>query len=194
MWDFSFFLNSILLGIGLAMDAFTVSLASGMGNSHLSVSKSFLPAGVFGAFQMGMPLLGWLCIHTISEHFQAFQKWTPWIALALLCFLGAKMILEGCRNKETEAIPTFSFRTLLLEGIATSIDALSVGFTIDTLPWFQALTEAAIIGLITFGLCFAAFHIGKAVGKKLKNKALIVGGIILIGIGIEIWIKNWLLA
>ena len=194
MWDSSFFLNSILLGVGLAMDAFAVSLATGMRDAHISVRKSFLPAGVFGFFQMAMPLLGWLCIHTISTHFLQFHKWTPWIALILLCFLGGKMIWESCSGKDAETVKALSFRYLLLEGIATSIDALSVGFTIDTLPWYQALTEAAIIGVITFGLCFSALHIGKAVGTKLKNKALIVGGIILIGIGIEIFIKNWVLA
>ena len=194
MWDFSFFLNSVLLGIGLAMDAFTVSLATGMSHARIRLSQSFLPAGVFGLFQMGMPLLGWLCVHTVSDHFRAFQKWTPWISLILLCFLGIKMIRDGCAKKETGSIRSFSVRVLLIEGVATSIDALSVGFTIDTLPWPQALTEAAIIGLITFGLCFAALHIGKVAGKKLKNKALIVGGIILIGIGVEIFLKNWVFA
>lgn len=194
MWDFSFFLNSILLGIGLAMDAFTVSIAVGMGSANADAGKTFLPAAVFGLFQMGMPLLGWFCVHTISDHFQAFRRWTPWISLILLCFLGGKMIWEGIRKKDIGSMRAFSLSALLIQGVATSIDALSVGFTIDTFPWFQALAEASIIGAITFGLCFAALHIGKAVGRKLKHKALIVGGVILIAIGIEIWVKNGLMA
>lgn len=192
MWGFDFFLNSFLFGIALAMDAVSVSLAFGMSSRDIGRPSVFAAAGTFGAFQLAMPLIGWASVRFVAEQFSAFQKWTPWIALALLCFLGGKMIYEGLKHKEEDAPQgRLSVRILLLEGLATSIDALSVGFTIDMLPWYQALTEAAIIGLVTFGLCLGAVSVGKAAGAKLRGKAHILGGIILIAIGIEIFVKNF---
>ena len=192
MWGFDFFLNSFLFGIALAMDAVSVSLAFGMSSQDIGRPSVFAAAGTFGAFQLAMPLIGWAAVRFVAEQFSAFQKWTPWIALALLCFLGGKMIYEGLKHKEEDAPQgRLSVRILLLEGLATSIDALSVGFTIDMLPWYQALTEAAIIGLVTFGLCLGAVSVGKAAGAKLRGKAHILGGIILITIGIEIFVKNF---
>jgi len=193
MWTFSFFANSVLFGAGLAMDAVSVSLANGMSNAGLPRSKGVLTAGTFGFFQMLMPMIGWAAVHFVEEYFDSFRRWTPWIALILLCFLGGKMIVESFSKKESEK-SSFTFRALLLEGVATSIDALSVGFTIDSLPWYQALTESCIIGAVTFGLCCAAVRLGKFAGAKLQNKARLVGGLILIAVGIEIFVKNWFFA
>ena len=187
-FNFLFVLNSILFGIGLAMDAFSVSLANGLQHPHMPVSRSLMIAGTFGAFQTAMPLLGWLCVHSIAEAFQSFQRFIPWIALILLCLIGAKMIRDGLHGEEeNEALQGGA---LLMQGIATSIDALSVGFTIAEYDWVFALAESLIIGVITFGLCAAGVRLGGKIGSRLSGKAGIVGGIILILIGIEIFVTG----
>ena len=192
MWSFLFFANSFLLGVGLAMDAFSLSLTNGMTYPDMSRSHAFATAGTFGLFQMIMPMAGWAAIRFLADTFREIQRWTPWIALAVLCFLGIKMIIDAVRNKEET--PARTTGTLIVEGITTSLDALSVGFTIYMYPWFQAAAESAIIGAVTFGICIAGVFLGKAIGVRLKNKARIIGGIILIAVGIEIFVKNWVLA
>ena len=128
---FQFFFNSILLGIGLAMDAFSVSLANGLNEPHMSRGKMTKVAGVFSGFQFLMPLIGWFCVTMLLELFSAFEPFIPWIALILLCFIGGKMLLEGIRGcDEAEDKCGVGLVALLVQGIATSIDALSVGFTI----------------------------------------------------------------
>ena len=99
-WSFMFFLNSILLGVGLAMDAFSVSLANGLNEPLMKKSRMGLIAGVFGGFQGLMPLIGWICVHTVVQYFSAFEKVIPWIALILLAFIGGKMLIEGIREKD----------------------------------------------------------------------------------------------
>ena len=159
-----FILNSVLFGFGLAMDAFSVSIANGLREPDLRPRRLVLIAGTFAAFQTAMPLLGWLCVHTIAESFRAAQPYIPWIALALLTWIGGKMIYETLRKKEDEALPPLKGWNLFVQGVATSIDSLSVGFTIAeyTLPF--ALAEAVIIGVVTFGICAAGLHfeIGRA--------------------------------
>ena len=193
-FNFFFVLNSILFGIGLAMDAFSVSIANGLSEPKMPAKRVLLIAGTFALFQTVMPLTGWLCVHSIAEAFQAFQPFIPWIALALLLFIGIKMILEG-RKEETAKAEEEETRllhggALLVQGIATSIDALSVGFTIAEYTWVFALIESVIIGLVTFGICIAGVKLGKTVGMKLAGKASIFGGIILILIGLEIFITG----
>ena len=193
-FNFLFVLNSILFGVGLAMDAFSVSIANGLNEPKMPVRRMLLIAGTFAVFQTAMPLTGWLCVHSIAEAFQAFQPFIPWIALALLLFIGIKMILEG-RKEETDKAEEEETRllrggALLVQGIATSIDALSVGFTIAEYTWVFALIESVIIGLVTFGICIAGVKLGKTVGMKLAGKASIFGGIILILIGLEIFITG----
>ena len=183
-----FIFNSILFGIGLAMDAFSVSVANGLQNPHMPVSRSLIIAGTFGVFQTLMPLLGWLCVHSIAEAFQAFQRFIPWIALILLVFIGVKMIREGLHEQEEKG--SLQGGALLIQGIATSIDALSVGFTIAEYDLVFAVAESLIIGIVTFGLCTAGIRLGGKIGTKLSGKATIVGGIILILIGIEIFVTG----
>ena len=187
-FSFLFIFNSVLFGVGLAMDAFSVSLANGLREPDMPVSRGLLIAGTFGLFQTAMPLLGWFCVHSIAEAFQAFQRFIPWIALALLVFIGVKMILEGVRG--TEEAGSLKGGALFVQGIATSIDALSVGFTIAEYTLVFALTESLIIGLVTFGLCVIAVRLGGKIGARLSGKAPIVGGIILILIGIEIFVTG----
>ena len=221
--SFLFICNSILLGAALAMDAFSVSLANGLEDPGMRPGRVCGIAGVFAAFQIAMPLIGWVCIYTIAEYFDAFRAWIPWIALALLAFLGGKMLLEGIRDLKRDAVlkdarkatgtvnkagttadseaaapdvtgkksgGKLTVAALLLQGVATSIDALSVGFTIADYTFPLALLSAAIIGAVTFLICFLGVHIGKRFGTHLAGRATIIGGLILIGIGIEIFVKG----
>ena len=190
---FTFFFNSILLGVGLAMDAFSVSLANGLHEPKMARRKMCAVAGVFAVFQALMPLLGWLCVHTIVEHFAAFEKFIPWIALALLCWIGGKMLIEGLRGEESpEESGGVGLTALLVQGVATSIDALSVGFTIAEYDALMALVCALIIAVVTFFICMGGLAIGKKFGTHLAGKAGIMGGVILIFIGLEIFISSWL--
>ena len=183
-----FILNSILFGIGLAMDAFSVSVANGLRNPHMHTSRRMIIAGTFGCFQTVMPLLGWFCVHSIAEAFQAFQPYIPWIALVLLAFIGGKMIWEGLHDQsEAESLQGGA---LFIQGLATSIDALSVGFTIAEYELIFAVTESLIIGIVTFGLCLAGLLLGGRIGSRISGKAGIVGGIILILIGTEIFVTG----
>ncbi len=190
-WNVSFFITSVLLGAGLAMDAFSVSLANGLNEPCMKKPRMCLIAGIFAFFQALMPLLGWLCVRTIAQTFTAFQKLIPWIALALLCFIGGKMLLDGIRNKEEECgAGAVTFSALLVQGVATSIDALSVGFTIAEYGWLMALVCALIIAAVTFAICMGGLLIGRKFGTKLAGKASILGGVILILIGIEIFLTG----
>jgi len=218
-----FFVNSILLGFGLAMDAFSVSVANGLKDSKITKPKASLIAGVFGFFQALMPLIGWICVHTIVVLLKAFDKAVPWIALVLLVFLGVKMISETVNEKkkekedtkekeeikegeikekegikegvikekeETKNTASITLKAILVQGIAVSIDALSVGFTFADFNVFEALISVSIIAVITFILSFTGIFIGKKIGNKFSNKAQIFGGVILIFIGLEIFITS----
>lgn len=189
---FVFFFESILLGVGLAMDAFSVSLANGLNEPHMKTGKVCGIAGMFAVFQALMPMIGWVCIHTVVQYFQAFEKLIPWIALALLGFIGGKMLYEGIAQKdEEEAPPRVGLWGLVVQGIATSIDALSVGFTISDYDLTSALLSALIIALVTFIICLCGVLIGRHMGTRLAGKAGIFGGVILIAIGLEIFITSW---
>lgn len=191
-WNFMFFANSVLLGVGLAMDAFSVSLANGLNEPQMKKRKTCAVAGVFGFFQALMPMIGWVCVHTVVQYFEAFEKFVPWIALALLGFIGGKMLAEGVKNKGNDAEkPTIGLWALFVQGVATSIDALSVGFTIASYDWLMALVCSLIIATVTFFICVAGLFLGKKFGTKLAGKATIVGGVILILIGLEIFIGSF---
>lgn len=186
-----FFINAIGFGIGLAMDAFSVSLANGLNEPDMKPSRSFTIAGVFAGFQIAMPLLGWFCIHTIANIFNSFLKFVPWIALILLLYIGGKMLLEGIKGDEdNESASAVGFGQLIVQGIATSIDALSTGFAMAEFDAVSALVESLIIGVVTFAICIGGLKLGRKFGTKLAGKASILGGVILILIGIEIMIKG----
>ena len=191
MFSWGFIVQSILLGIGLAMDAFSVSLANGLNEPDMKAHKMIGIAGVFAGFQAAMPLIGWLCVHTIVQYFHSVEIFIPWIALILLGYIGGKMLYEGIKNKEEEASAVkLGLGALLIQGIATSIDALSVGFTIADYNLIMAVVCVIIIAIVTFIICMAGLAIGKKFGTKLAGKAGILGGLILIGIGIEIFITG----
>lgn len=189
--DFIFFFNSALLGVGLAMDAFTVSLANGLSEPNMKRNRICGIAGIFAFFQALMPLIGWFLIHTIVQYFKTFEKFIPWIALLLLSYIGIKMILDKPDCAETGTCTTCSISTILLQGVATSIDALSVGFTIADYKLAEALLAAFIIALVTFIICVGGILIGKKAGTKLAGKANLFGGAILIFIGLEIFIGSF---
>lgn len=190
-WNLLFFLNSAMLGFGLAMDAFSVSLTNGLTEPHMRKRRLCLIAGVLAFFQGLMPIIGWLCVHTIAQSFKSFEKWIPWIALILLLYIGGKMLKEGIRGSESSGKPLkVGLGALLIQGVATSIDALSVGFTIAEYGVLMALVCAMIIAVITFIICICGLILGHKIGTKLAGKASILGGIILICIGIEIFFKG----
>lgn len=186
-----FVLSSILLGVGLAMDAFSVSLANGLREPGMGRGRMCTIAGVFGGFQALMPLVGWLCVHTIAQTFGAVQPLIPWIALALLSYIGGKMLLEGLRSGgEAEAPAAVGAGGLLLQGVATSIDALSVGFTIADYTFPMALTAALLIAAVTFLICIMGLVLGKRFGTRFDRAASLLGGVILIAIGLRTFIAG----
>ncbi|MBR3007445.1 MAG: manganese efflux pump [Stomatobaculum sp.] len=189
-----FFLNSAALGVGLAMDAFSVSLANGLHEPRMPRGRMYFIAGVYAFFQFLMPMTGWACIHTIAVLFSAFRKMIPWIALGLLLYLGGKMILEGVQERNSGSDgwtgPCLSGKDLLLQGIATSIDALSVGFAIAEYALIPAFIASLIIAAVTFIICIGGLLIGRKAGTALSWKASVLGGCILVLIGIEIFLKN----
>ncbi len=191
MFDVTFVFTAVLLGVALAMDAFSVSLAGGLNEPKMKRQRMCLIAGVFAGFQALMPILGWVFVHTIVSIFRSFEKFIPWIALILLLFLGGKMIAEGIARKEEDEIPAATVRLLLLQGIATSIDALSVGFTaFEEYDFSAAAVAALIIAAVTFAICIAGLFIGRKLGTAIGGKASILGGIILIIIGLRIFING----
>ncbi len=197
--DLIFVFNSVALGVGLAMDAFSVSIANGLNEPGMAKRKMCGVAGTYAAYQFAMPVIGWFCVHTIAEQFEVFRKFIPWIALALLLWIGGKMLIEGIRDvhagesgekESAQAGACLGFGTLMVQGIATSIDALSVGFTIADYGTVMAFVCSVLVAVTTFVICMAGLLFGKKFGDRLSDKATILGGLILIGIGIEIFVKG----
>lgn len=191
-----FIATSAALGVGLAMDAFSVSLANGLHEPYMKRNRICAIAGVYAFFQYIMPMIGWICVHTIVEAFSQFRQFIPWIALILLLYIGGKMILEGLEERKADEEElaaqdrSASDKDLFIQGIATSIDALSVGFTIAEYDLIMANTAGLIIAAVTFAICVGGLLIGRKAGTRLSWKASILGGCILIAIGIEIFVKG----
>ena len=191
--NFELLTTGILLGAGLAMDAFSVSLANGLNEPKMKAARMSLIAGVFALMQAAMPMIGWICVHTVVSYFTSLEKFIPWIALLLLLYIGGKMLIESIKGEdEDEEAVKLSFGTLMVQGVATSIDALSVGFTISEYNLRDAVVTALIIAIVTFVICIAGLILGKKFGTKFSKWAGILGGVILIGIGIEIFVKSFI--
>lgn len=188
---FGFILRSLLLGAGLAMDAFSVSVSNALAEPNMKKGKIHGIAGTYAFFQFLMPLLGWFLVRTLLQLFSVLEKAIPYAALILLVWLGVKMILGGVKKARSEIVPEklLTPAALLVQGLATSMDALSVGLTIEHYSLPLALLAAALIGLITYGICLAGLKLGKELGSRVRH-AEILGGCVLIGIGIEIFVKN----
>ncbi len=191
---FELLLTAIGLGAGLAMDAFSVSLANGLAEPCGSRRRATLIAGIFAVFQTLMPLTGWVLVTFLADIFTAVKPLIPFVALGLLVFIGSKMIMEGAQTKCEDDVCACArpaaFATLLVQGIATSIDALSVGLTIADYSALEAVLASCVIGIITFAICFAGVRIGRKFGTKFAGKATILGGVILIVVGISIFLKG----
>lgn len=191
-------INAVLLGVGLAMDAFSVSIANGIIEPGMRKGRMLKIAGVYAVFQMLMPMLGWLLVTTLEEIFKSFSVLIPWIALILLLFIGGKMVIEGILERKKgdskeskESAPAeLTLGALILQGIATSIDALSVGFTISEYSVLRAFASSFIIGVVTLVICLIGLIFGKKIGNKFSSIATIIGGVILILIGIEIFVRG----
>ena len=201
--DLMFYLTNILLGVALAIDAFSVSLANGLNEPCMRTRKLCLISGVFAIFQALMPFIGWILITTVLSWFEGLTVFIPWIALGLLGFIGVKMLIDGIKNKDCEDACScgskLGFGALLVQGIATSIDALSAGLNFGNYDangafvpygWIDAILAATIIALVTFIICAIGVQLGKKMGTKLAGKAGILGGAILIVIGISIFVKS----
>ena len=194
-------ITSVLLGAGLAMDAFSVSVANGLADTGMKTGRVLSIAGTFACFQFAMPLIGWFLVTRAAGKFEWFSPLIPWIALILLLIIGGGLLKDGIEElreaksgaeyeeAQSDAVK-LGFWALMMQGVATSIDALSVGFTISSYNAAQALASALIIGAVTMLICLAGLRIGRRLGEALAGRASILGGLILIGIGIEIWIKG----
>lgn len=191
----------MLLGVGLAMDAFSVSIANGLADSGMNKGRMLSIAGTFAGFQFMMPMIGWLLVTEAARLFKWFSPLIPWIALILLLIIGGGLLKDGIeelRDSKTGTVEAdklsdtakLGFWALMMQGVATSIDALSVGFTTAAYNSMQALVSSLIIGVVTLFICLAGLRIGRRLGTLLAGRASILGGIILIGIGIEIWVKG----
>lgn len=192
LFGITFWITSVLLGVGLAMDAFSVSLANGLNEPCMKKRKMFGIAGIFAFFQALMPMLGWTFVHTLLQYFHAFSKFIPWVALILLAFIGGNMLKEGIETKDECPCSKqgVGLIALLIQAIATSIDALSCGFTFANYTLLNAIICTATIAVVTFFICIAGLKLGRTIGTRLSGKASILGGVILILIGIEIFITG----
>ena len=182
-------LTSLLMGIGLAMDACAVSMANGLKYPKLKLNKILIVALMFGLFQGLMPLIGYFVGSAILSKIQ----WIiPIVAIILLSFVGIRMIIEGvkCKDEGCECCTDLTFKLIFIQAVATSIDALSVGFSIADYSLVNALTCTGLVALVTFIICFFAVFVGKKFGDRLGCKAQILGGIILVAIGIEIFVSG----
>lgn len=180
----------VTVAVGLSMDAFAVSVTNGMCVRDLNNKRRVLTALSFGIFQAAMPIIGYFLGRTFSDAISAVDHW---VALILLSAIGINMIVEAIKSKNEEcSLAPFSYKSLFVQSIATSIDALAVGISFAVLNiniWVSAL----FIGAITFGICLFGIFIGKKLNSLFKNKASIVGGVILIAIGLKIFIEHTIL-
>ena len=197
---FNLIFSSVLLGVGLAMDAFSVSLANGLNEPKMNLKKVFAISGIFAFFQALMPLIGWVAISGFLEIFDKFKPFIPWISFILLCFIGGKMLYDSIKSNsdEEEQIKKLTIGTLLVQAIATSIDALTAGINLakdySLGQYIYVIISVCIIAVLTFGICFCGVKLGQKMGTRLSSKAGILGGSVLIFLGLKIFITDILFA
>ena len=179
----------ILIAIGLAMDAFAVSIANGISIKSQKRKNAFIIAAFFGGFQMFMPVIGWLAGLGLEELIMGVDHW---IAFGLLAFIGSRMIYDSAKEEDLKRDSNLRIHNLLTLSVATSIDALMVGLSFAFIQTAIA-TPILIIGLVTFLLSFIGFYFGNIIGQVLGNKIKVIGGVILIGIGLKILLEHLIL-
>lgn len=190
--DYLFFVNSILFGVGLAVDAFLVALANGLHFPKMRVIKTLGIAAAFSLFQMLAPMIGWAIAHTAFGYFSWIEICFSWTAVAVLIFLGGKMIVEAARNNGDEQMIKVGVGALIAQCAATSVDALTVGFTIEEYGFLPALVCSAIIASVTFVMYAVGFEVGKKFGMKFRKAASMLGGIVFIAIAVEIIVTTYI--
>ncbi len=201
------FIEILGIGIALSMDACAVSMTNGMQDCKMCVKRVLLIGLFFGFFQALMPLIGYFVTGVVAGVFMdAFERISSWVSFLLLGFLGGKMIFEGVQDwvrakkgetDKEEKAEKLSCGKLFVQAIATSIDALAVGVTLqmEMINGNLALgiwSSVGIIGISTFILSVIAVYIGKGIGDKLADKATLFGGVVLVGIGLKILIESFI--
>ena len=185
MLDPGLLLGAALLGLGLSMDAFSVALADGLQAPRLPATHALAVASTFAFFQGLMPLCGYFAVSTAAGHFFTFRRYIPFFALFWLLFIGGKMLVQGGEGGADAGMAPGPF-SLLLQGLATSIDALSVGFTSASYTPAAALATALVIAAVTFPICLGGVFIGRKFGTGLCGGASVAGGVILLLIALKI--------
>ncbi|GKH46680.1 MULTISPECIES: manganese efflux pump MntP family protein [Anaerotruncus] len=179
-----------LIALGLSMDAFAVSISNGMCYRGFGRKQAAAAAFSFGLFQMLMPIIGYLAGRTFSDAISAADHW---IALLLLGFIGGKMVFDGVRElRHPEGCSPdhlFTFKVLAVQAVATSIDALAVGVGFAVMQ-VNIVTAAAFIGVVTFLCCIVGSMLGRQFGLLLGSRAQVLGGVILVGIGLKIFVEH----
>ena len=181
----------LLMGIGLAMDAFAVSVCKGLGMRRVNKKQAVVIALFFGGFQALMPLIGWLLGRQFESYITGIDHW---IAFVLLAFIGGKMILEAVRPEDEDVAveqmdAPLDLKELLVLAVATSIDALAVGITFAFLS-YPIVEAISVIGVTTFIVCIIGVYVGNFFGNKYKNKAEFAGGLILVLLGTRILLTH----
>ncbi len=188
--EIGFYFSAAALGLGLAMDAFSLSLVNGLQAPKMSTGPIFRVAGIFALFQGLMPLLGYACVRGATARFVVLERFVPFAALFLLLFIGMKMMLQGWTPPEQAPGRGPALFTLMAQGLAGSVDALSVGFTMATYPPSAAISGAAVIALVTFALCLVGVMIGRKFGTGLSGGATMVGGLLLILFAVKLFLDT----
>jgi putative Mn2+ efflux pump MntP len=183
----------LLIGLSLSLDAFAVSVSSGISDRDLKPFHIVRASLFFGAFQFFMPIAGWFLGNVFVSYIKAFDHW---IASALLAFIGGRMIVSAPPRKNGEkavkkGLNLQSLGSLLVLAVATSIDALAVGLSFSMVNR-SIFVPALVIGCVTFGVCILGFQFGKKIGLVFESGSQILGGIILIGIGVKILLEHTL--
>jgi putative Mn2+ efflux pump MntP len=179
-------LTIILIAVGLAMDTFAVSIAKGISIERKRRKSALLLASFFGGFQMLMPTIGYFAGFSLREIIMGIDHW---VAFGLLTFIGLKMIYDSTRKEDGKKDETLKLHSLVTLSVATSIDALMVGLSFAFLQT-SVIEPIVVIGLVTFSLSLMGFFLGCGIGRILKNKIKIVGGLILIAIGLRILLEH----
>ena len=180
-------LEIFLIGVGLSMDAFAVSICKGLSVGRVNFKHMVIAGLWFGGFQALMPTLGYLLGTTFERYITSVDHW---VAFVLLCLIGGNMLKEGFSKEQQEESASFGFKSMLPLALATSVDALAVGITFALLPDVHIFRAVGLIGAITFCLSAVGLKVGNIFGLRYKSRAEIVGGIILILIGVKILLEH----
>ncbi len=183
------FFNAVVLGVTLAMDAFSISVSKALVSTKTNILDGVKLGAVFGIFQAIMPLLGYIIG---ASFYSLIKNYFGIVSFLILAYIGGKMLYDYFKGEEQTLCKDILIKELLVLGIATSIDALAAGFCFGAATLLQTLISCLIIGIITFIICFFGYHLGSALSEKIGNKSALFGGIVLILLGIKILIESFM--